>query len=78
MDDTENLSDLVGKVAVMPKVFGYSETEGLEIFPPYYYPRWSEYEKIESKLEFDIDYESRTMSMTCPRTEDTAVYLLGP
>ena len=39
LDDTDELGDLVGKVAVMPKVFGYSETEGLAIFPPYYYPR---------------------------------------
>lgn len=39
LDDTDELAELVEKVAVMPKVFGYSEAEGLEVFPPYYYPR---------------------------------------
>ena len=38
LDDTEQLERLDKKVAVVPKVFGYSEDEGREMWPHYEYP----------------------------------------
>jgi hypothetical protein len=41
VDDTDDLLSLMDTVAVIPKVYGHSVEEGLNVFPPYFFERCS-------------------------------------
>jgi hypothetical protein len=66
--DTEQVEEEDPSITCLPKVFGYSETEGKRVFPDYIYP---ECRKVTDGPfpEMKLDIENNRFSMKCPEGE---------
>lgn len=76
-EDTEQVEDLAGTIAVIPKVWGYSEEEGRAIFPPYEYPRCWEKNPPDPRHWAYIDPVTGALTMQCTG-EFPGKFVVGP
>lgn len=77
LEDTDRLNSLQGSVATVPKIWGYSQERGNQLFPPYFYPRCSDRYPPEDNAWVKLNYTSNTLSMQCPG-DFKGKYVTGP
>lgn len=77
IEDSYSLDRLEGRVAVLPKVWGYTAERGKELFPEFYYPKCSEINPPNEGESVSLDYSNNKVTMKCPG-EFKGKYVLGP
>jgi hypothetical protein len=77
LEDTDKLNSLQGSIATLPKIWGYSQERGNQLFPPYFYPRCSARYPPEDDAWVKLNYTSNTLSMKCPG-DFKGKYVTGP
>jgi hypothetical protein len=75
IDDTDQLKKLEGNLTSLPELFGYSEQEGLQLFPPYFYPRCEDRYREEKSVK--LDFYDDTLVLNCSG-EYNGAFILGP
>jgi hypothetical protein len=75
IDDTDQLKKLEGILTSLPELFGYSEQNGLQMFPPYFYPRCENQYREENSVK--LNFSDNTLELNCSG-EYNGSFILGP
>ncbi|CAG9326170.1 unnamed protein product [Blepharisma stoltei] len=67
VEETEKLYNLVGKVASIPGIFGYTKEIGDSLFPYYEYPDCSKSAYKTPGSWLSINYQTNSLAMSCPK-----------
>jgi hypothetical protein len=77
IEDPLLLEHLRERVAALPKVYGYSDLEAAELFPPYIYPHCSESYNEDTRNWIALNYSTNQIEMHC-EGEFPGMFLVGP